>query len=179
MIRRDSAIPGKLWQRNIMTNYAWACFSVVQGRLRLPWWGLRIWKGWGCSSSRLGVFWAKHHSRRNIKKLHIFKSFYLLDSCNESLKWSPLGSKKGCTTPRLVSLRSLIQNFRRESPPLSKAESSPPPLDKALYLCMSSSVSTALNGFAWLAVKLSSSPVGILSDVGAEDCSCCPSGCHC
>ena len=28
------------------------------------------------------------------KKLYIFNSFYLLDSCNQSLKWSLLGVKK-------------------------------------------------------------------------------------
>ena len=30
----------------------------------------------------------------NIKKLYIFNLFYLLDSCNWSLKWSLLGVKK-------------------------------------------------------------------------------------
>ena len=58
------------------------------------------------------------HSK-NIKKLYIFNSFYLLDSCNQSLNWSLLGVKKGWATPRLVSIKGLIQNFRRASPPLS------------------------------------------------------------
>ena len=38
------------------------------------------------------------------------------------------GQKKAWATPRLVSFRGLIQNFRRASLPLSYAES-PPPLE--------------------------------------------------
>ena len=38
---------------------------------------------------------------------------------NQSLKWSLLEVKKGWATPKLVSFRGLIQNFRRASPPLS------------------------------------------------------------
>ena len=34
-----------------------------------------------------------------------------------------LGSKKAWATPRLVSFRGLIQNFRQASPPLSYVES--------------------------------------------------------
>ena len=37
------------------------------------------------------------------------------------------GQKKAWATPRSVSFRGLIQNFRRASPPLSYAESLPPP----------------------------------------------------
>ena len=39
------------------------------------------------------------------------------------LTWSLLGVKKDWVTPRSVSFRSLVQNFRRASPPLSYAES--------------------------------------------------------
>ena len=46
------------------------------------------------------------------------------------LTWSPLGVKKAWATPRSVSFRGLIQNFRRASPPLSYAES--PPGDHAV-----------------------------------------------
>ena len=57
---------------------------------------------------------------RNIKKLYIFNSFYLLDwldSCSQSSKWSlSYGSKKGLATPRLVSFMGLIQNFRDKHP---------------------------------------------------------------
>ena len=42
------------------------------------------------------------------------------------LTWSLLGvKKKAWVTPRSVSFRGLIQNFRRASPPLSYAESPP------------------------------------------------------
>ena len=37
------------------------------------------------------------------------------------------GQKKAWAPPRSVSFRGLIQNFRRTSPPLSYAESTPPP----------------------------------------------------
>ena len=39
------------------------------------------------------------------------------------LTWSLLGVKKAWATPRSVSFRGLIQNFRRAFPPLSYAES--------------------------------------------------------
>ena len=42
------------------------------------------------------------------------------------LTWSLLGVKKARATPRSVSFRGLIQNFRRASPSLSYAESPPP-----------------------------------------------------
>ena len=41
------------------------------------------------------------------------------------LTWSLLGVKKAWATPRSVSFRGLIQNFRQASPPLSYAESPP------------------------------------------------------
>ena len=62
-----------------------------------------FWSHLGCSVqnaiifSRKGLF--KGCTRRNIKKLCIFNSFYLLDSCNQSLKWSVLGVKN-----RLIGL---------------------------------------------------------------------------
>ena len=40
------------------------------------------------------------------------------------------GKKKAWATPRSVSFRGLIQNFRRASSPLSNAESPPPGLSK-------------------------------------------------
>ena len=58
----------------------------------------RFWSRLGCFGqntlifSRKGLF--KDCTRRNIKKLYFFNSFYLLDSCNQSLKWSLLGVKK-------------------------------------------------------------------------------------
>ena len=39
------------------------------------------------------------------------------------------GSKKGWATPRLVSFRRLIQNFRRAFPALSYGSPPPPPVD--------------------------------------------------
>ena len=49
--------------------------------------------------------------RKNIQKLYIFNSFYVLDPCNQSLKWS-------------LFFRGLIQNLRQASLPLS-CEGSP------------------------------------------------------
>ena len=46
----------------------------------------------------------------------IFSSFYSLHSCNQSLKWSHSGVKKGWATPILVSFRGLIQNFLTNIP---------------------------------------------------------------
>ena len=43
------------------------------------------------------------------------------------LTWSLLGVKKAWATPRSVSFRGLIQNFRQASVPPSYAESPPPP----------------------------------------------------
>ena len=42
------------------------------------------------------------------------------------------GQKKAWAPPRSVSFTGLIQNFRRASPPLSYAESPPPPGDYAI-----------------------------------------------
>ena len=84
----------------------------------------RFWSRLVCSEqntiifSRKGLF--QGCTRINIKKLYIFNSFYLVDSCNQSLKWSLWA------TSRLVSFRGLIQNFRRPSPPLSHGSSPPP-----------------------------------------------------
>ena len=73
-------------------------------------------------------FWAKRHyiqplrsllqgcTRRNIKKLYIFNSFYLLDSCSQSLKWSFLGFKKGWATSTLFSLRGFVILISDEHP---------------------------------------------------------------
>ena len=61
--------------------------------------GTPIWKVRGCSSSRLwvwisgfGLTWGVH-SKTGWKINFFFNSFYLLDSCNHSLKWSLLGVK--------------------------------------------------------------------------------------
>ena len=43
------------------------------------------------------------------------------------------GQKKAWATPRSVSFRGLIQNFRRAFPPLSYAESPPPPVETLAY----------------------------------------------
>ena len=73
----------------------------------------------GCSGqntiifSRKGLF--QGCTRRNVKKLYIFNSLYLLDSYNQSLIWSLRGQKR-LAMPRLVSFRRLIQNFQLVSP---------------------------------------------------------------
>ena len=60
--------------------------------------------------------------RFNIYSIHIIRVFSFV--C--VLTWSLLGVKKSLSTPRSVSFRALIQNFRRAYPPLSHAESPPP-----------------------------------------------------
>ena len=58
----------------------------------------RVWSGLWCSGQITVIFSGKGLfqgcSERNITKLYIFNLFYLLDSCNQSLKWSLLGVKK-------------------------------------------------------------------------------------
>ena len=58
----------------------------------------RFWSGLWCSGQITVIFSGKGLfqgcSERNITKLYIFNLFYLLDSCNQSLKWSLLGVKK-------------------------------------------------------------------------------------
>ena len=56
---------------------------------------------------------------RFIHSIHLIQVFSFV--C--VLTWSLLGVKKAWVTPRSVSLRGLIQNFRPASPPLSYAES--------------------------------------------------------
>jgi len=56
---------------------------------------------------------------RFIYSIHVIQVFSFV--C--VLTWSLLGVKKAWATPRSVSFRGLIQNFRRASPPLSYAES--------------------------------------------------------
>ena len=50
----------------------------------------RFWSRIGCSGQNTFTFSCKDIfygcTRRNIKRLYIFNSFYLLDSCNQSLK---------------------------------------------------------------------------------------------
>ena len=74
------------------------------------------------------LFWAKRHyiqplrsllqgcTGRNIKKLYIFNSSYLLDSFSQSLKWSFLGVKKGLATSTLFSFRGFIILISDEHP---------------------------------------------------------------
>ena len=66
--------------------------------------------------------------------MYIFNLFYSLPSYNPSFliclcfnMVSIRSQKKAWATPRSVSFTGLIQNFRRASPPLSYAESPPPP----------------------------------------------------
>ena len=100
----------RFWGGDSHMKGAWMLVVSLRGV------NFRFWSRLGCCIifSRKGLLgW------RNIKKLYMFNSFYLLDSCYQSLKLSLLGVKKGWATPRLVSFRGLIQNFRRASPPLS------------------------------------------------------------
>ena len=76
----------------------------------------------GCSGQNAIIFSRnvsfRVATKKYKKKLYIFKSFYLLDSFNQSLKWPLLRVKKRLvSTPRLVSFRGLIQNFRRAPRP--------------------------------------------------------------
>ena len=93
-----------------------------------------FWSHIGCSGQNTIKFSRKWLfqgcTRRNISKLYTFSSFYLLDSCKQSLKWFLLGVKEGWATPRLVSFRGLKQNFRRASPPLSFRSSPRTPVSK-------------------------------------------------
>ena len=105
----------------------------------------------------LWVFWAKRHyiqPKRSIlglhakkyKRLYIFNSFYLLDSCNQSFFRGP---KKGWAPPRLVSFTGSIQNFRRTSPLLSYGGS--PKDDSQRRFLTHHSVATLLRHcFEWL-----------------------------
>ena len=99
-------------------------------------WGVNFefWSYIGCSGQNTIKFSRKWLfqgcTRRNISKLYTFSSFYLLDSCKQSLKWFLLGVKKGWATPRLVSFRGLKQNFRRASPPLSYGSPPRTPVSK-------------------------------------------------
>ena len=61
--------------------------------------------------SRKGLF--QGYTRRNIKKLYIFNSFYLLDSCNQSLKWSFLGVKKRLGHAQIGLLQGFNSKFPR------------------------------------------------------------------
>ena len=73
-----------------------------------------FWSELGCSGQNAIIFRLGLHLKK-YKKIHIV--------C--VLTWSLLGVKKTWATPRSVSLRDLIQNFRRASPPLSYEESPP------------------------------------------------------
>ena len=60
-----------------------------------------FWSHLGCCGqtriiifSRKGLFEDSLSARRIINKLYIVSSFYLLDSCNQSLEWSFLGVKR-------------------------------------------------------------------------------------
>ena len=74
----------------------------------------------GCSEQNTIIF-----SRESlVQGLHAkkYKNIYCL--CYNMVSFQ--GSKKACATPRSVSFRGLIQNFRRASPALSYAESPSP-----------------------------------------------------
>ena len=92
-LRTDGHFPGG----NSLMNGAGMFFLSTRGV------NFGFWSHLGCSGqnaiifSRKGLF--KGCTRRNIKKLCIFNSFYLLDSCNQRLKWSVLGVKN-----RLIGL---------------------------------------------------------------------------
>ena len=106
----------------ILSRGGWGWGDSLMKGARMPVVSLRrvnfrFWSHLGCSVQNTIKFSSKGlHSkgctRRNMNKLYIFNPFYLLDSGNKSLN-------KGWATPRLVSFRGLIQNFRRASPPLS------------------------------------------------------------
>ena len=57
-----------------------------------------FWPHLGCSGQNTIIFSRKSLfqgcSRRNVKKLYVFNSFYLLDSYNQSLIWSLRGQKR-------------------------------------------------------------------------------------
>ena len=75
-----------------------------------------FWARLGCSGlntiifSRKGLF--QGCTRRNIEKLSIVNSFYLLDSCNQNLKSSPLGVKKRLDHAQI----GLLQGFHSKFP---------------------------------------------------------------
>ena len=81
--------------------------------------------------------------------MYIFNSFYLLHSNNPSFliclcfnMASFRRKNKAWATPRSVSFRGLIQNFRRASPPLSYAEF-PPGLQGLKVYCFTCTVLSA------------------------------------
>ena len=57
-----------------------------------------FWSHLGCSVQNVIIFSFKEVlygcPQRNTKKLYIYNSFYLRDSCNQYLKWSLLGKKR-------------------------------------------------------------------------------------
>ena len=78
--------------------------------------------------------------------IYFVSLFYLLNSCNQSFlwhqflknivtKWSRLEVEKDGPMPRLVSVRGLIQNFQRASPPLSYG-SLPGPCTRIYIACI-------------------------------------------
>ena len=89
----------------------------------------RFWSRLGCSQQNTIIFSRKSLFkgciRRNIKKLYIFNSFYLLDSCNQSIKWSLVGVIKRLGHGQIGLLwgfnskfpTSIPTPFIRESPP--------------------------------------------------------------
>ena len=78
-----------------------------------------VWSHLGCSGQNAIVFrregLVQGCTRENIK-------IYIYCLCFNMVSFQQ-GSKKAWATPRSVSFRGLIQNFRRASPPLSYAES--------------------------------------------------------
>ena len=84
-----------------------------------------LWSHLGCSGQNAGLHMKKYQ----------YKNMYIV--C--VLTWSLLGVKKVCATPRSVSFRGLIQNFRRASPTLSYEGIPPetyPIYNKTLVRCV-------------------------------------------
>ena len=105
---------------------------------------------------RMDMVWNLPNTPSNIKKLCIFNSFYSLDSCNQSLKWSLLGVQKRLGHAQIGLFRGFIQNFRPASPPLSYG--SLPPGAEMMNIRISCTVSAKWTNNAKneiLAVKMS------------------------
>ena len=117
------------------------------------------------SREKRPLFWAKCHyiqplrsllygcTRRNIKKLYIFNSSYLLDSCSQSLKWSFLRGQKRFGHVHIVFLQGFYHShFRRVSPPLSYGSSLPGAEHSCVYDVASQLEKSCYNDKYWVRV---------------------------
>ena len=93
-----------------------------------------FWSQLGCTGQNAIIFSREGHAKKYkniylicIFLIHFIYSIHIIQvfSFVCVLTWSLLGVKKAWATPRSVSFRGLIQNFRRASPPLSYARSPP------------------------------------------------------